>query len=71
MSEYQKVKSAINNIHRMSYRVALLDTLFAMATELESMKKAGLNVVELTRLVQVAYDYSLYLDDVPNEIPNA
>ena len=35
------------------------------------MKKAGLNVVELTRLVHVAYDYSLYLDDVPNEIPNA
>jgi hypothetical protein len=68
ISELQK---AINEVKRMNYTLAIKATLIRILDECERLQANGVDVMEIVNLVQTIFDYTTYITDTPDEIPNA
>ena len=68
ISELQK---AINEVKRMNYTLAIKATLIRILDECERLRANGMDVTEIVNLVQTIFDYTTYITDTPDEIPNA
>jgi hypothetical protein len=66
-----QVTNAVKEIGRMNYTLAIKTTLIRMLDELERLEKEGSDVTELVNLVRSVFDYTTYITDTPNEVPNA
>jgi hypothetical protein len=66
-----QVTNAVKEIGRMNYTLAIKHTLIRMLDELERLEKEGSDVTELVSLVRSVFDYTTYITDTPNEVPNA
>jgi hypothetical protein len=68
ISELQK---AINEVKRMNYTLAIKATLIRILDECDRLRLNGVDVTEIVNLVQTIFDYTTYITDTPDEIPNA
>ena len=68
ISELQK---AINEVKRMNYTLAIKATLIRILDECERLQANGVDVMEIVNLVQTIFDYTTYITDTPDEVPNA
>lgn len=62
---------ALKQMKAMNYAIALRMTLIKMLDECETLEKQGVNVAELVNLIRVANDYTLYIRDTQNELPES
>ena len=62
---------ALKQMKAMNYAIALRMTLIKMLDECETLEKQGVNVAELVNLIRVANDYTLYIRDTQDELPES
>jgi hypothetical protein len=55
----------------MNYTLAIKATLIRMLDECERLNANGVDVTEIVSLVQTIFDYTTYITDNPDEVPNA
>lgn len=65
------LQEALNEVKRMNYTLAIKATLIRMLDECERLNANGVDVTELVSLVQTIFDYTTYITDTPDEVPNA
>lgn len=65
------LQEALNEVKRMNYTLAIKATLIRMLDECERLNANGVDVTELVSLVQTIFDYTTYITDNPDEVPNA
>jgi hypothetical protein len=66
-----ELQVALNKIKRMNYTLAIKATLIRMLDECERLQANGVDVTEIVSLVQTIFDYTTYITDTPDEVPNA
>lgn len=65
------LQQALNEVKRMNYTLAIKATLIRMLDECQRLYALGADVSELVTLIQTVADYTTYITDTPNEVPNA
>lgn len=65
------LQQAINEVKRMNYTLAIKATLIRILDECERLQANGVDVTEIVTLVQTIFDYTTYITDTPDEVPNA
>jgi hypothetical protein len=65
------LQEALNEVKRMNYTLAIKATLIRILDECERLQANGVDVTEIVSLVQTIFDYTTYITDTPDEIPNA
>ncbi len=65
------LQEALNEVKRMNYTLAIKATLIRILDECERLHANGVDVTEIVSLVQTIFDYTTYITDTPDEIPNA
>lgn len=65
------LQEAINEVKRMNYTLAIKATLIRILDECEQLQAKGVDVTEIVSLVQTIFDYTTYITDTPDEVPNA
>lgn len=65
------LQKAINEVKRMNYTLAIKATLIRILDECERLNANGADVAEIVSLVQTIFDYTTYITDTPDEVPNA
>lgn len=65
------LQQAINEVKRMNYTLAIKATLIRILDECERLQANGIDVTEIVTLVQTIFDYTTYITDTPDEVPNA
>lgn len=65
------LQQAINEVKRMNYTLAIKATLIRILDECERLQANGVDVTEIVSLVQTIFDYTTYITDNPDEVPNA
>lgn len=65
------LQKAINEVKRMNYTLAIKATLIRILDECERLNANGADVAEIVNLVQTIFDYTTYITDTPDEVPNA
>lgn len=63
------IENALTEIKRMNYTMALKAVLIKMLEECEVLEAKGQSMVEMTNLIRIANDYTMYLTDSPNDVP--
>lgn len=66
-----ELQEALNKVKRMNYTLAIKATLIRMLDECERLNANGVDVTEIVGLVQTIFDYTTYITDTPDEVPNA
>lgn len=66
-----RVTEAVKEIGRMNYTLAIKTTLIRMLDECERLEKEGSDVADIVYLIKTVFDYTTYITDTPNEVPNA
>lgn len=66
-----ELQVALNNVKRMNYTLAIKATLIRILDECERLQANGMDVTEIVSLVQTIFDYTTYITDTPDEVPNA
>lgn len=66
-----ELQKAINEVKRMNYTLAIKATLIRILDECERLHANGADVTEIVNLVQTIFDYTTYITDTPDEVPNA
>ena len=66
-----KVTNAVHEIGRMNYTLAIKTTLIRMLDEVERLQNEGSDVNEIVNLIKTVFDYTTYITDTPDEVPNA
>lgn len=66
-----KVTNAVQEIGRMNYTLAIKTTLIRMLDECERLQNEGSDVNEIVNLIKTIFDYTTYITDTPDEVPNA
>jgi hypothetical protein len=65
------LQEALNEVKRMNYTLAIKATLIRILDECERLHANGVDVTEIVSLVQTIFDFTTYITDTPDEIPNA
>ena len=65
------LQEALNEVKRMNYTLAIKATLIRILDECERLQANGVDVTEIVSLVQTIFDFTTYITDTPDEIPNA
>jgi hypothetical protein len=63
------IEDTLTEIKRMNYTMALKAVLIKMLEECEVLEAKGQSMVEMTNLIRIANDYTMYLTDNPNDVP--
>jgi len=66
-----KITEAVKQVGRMNYTLAIKATLIRMLDECERLQTEGSDVADLVYLIKTVFDYTTYITDTPDEIPNA
>lgn len=66
-----ELQKAISEVKRMNYTLAIKATLIRILDECERLHANGADVTEIVNLVQTIFDYTTYITDTPDEVPNA
>ena len=66
-----KITEAVKEVGRMNYTLAIKATLIRMLDECERLQKEGSDVADLVYLIKTVFDYTTYITDTPDEVPNA
>lgn len=66
-----RITEAVKEIGRMNYTLAIKVTLVRMLDECERLEALGSDVTELVNLIRTIFDYTTYITDTPDEVPNA
>ena len=66
-----RITEAVKEIGRMNYTLAIKVTLVRMLDECERLEALGSDVTELVKLIRTIFDYTTYITDTPDEVPNA
>lgn len=65
------IQEALKEVKRMNYVLAIKATLIRMLDECERLQALGTDTTEMVNLVQTIFDYTTYITDTPDEVPNA
>jgi N-acetylmuramic acid 6-phosphate (MurNAc-6-P) etherase len=65
------IQEALKEVKRMNYVLAIKATLIRMLDECERLQALGTDTTEIVNLVQTIFDYTTYITDNPDEVPNA
>jgi N-acetylmuramic acid 6-phosphate (MurNAc-6-P) etherase len=65
------IQEALKEVKRMNYVLAIKATLIRMLDECERLQALGTDTTEIVNLVQTIFDYTTYITDTPDEVPNA
>lgn len=65
------IQEALKEVRRMNYTLAIKATLTRILDECERLNAKGADVAEIVNLVQTIFDYTTYITDTPDEVPNA
>lgn len=65
------LETAIKEVKRMNYTLAIKATLIRLLDEVEALSNKGVDVTELFNHIRTLHDYTLYITDTPDEVPNA
>jgi ribulose 1,5-bisphosphate carboxylase large subunit-like protein len=65
------IQEALKEVKRMNYVLAIKATLIRMLDECERLQALGADTTEMVNLVQTIFDYTTYITDTPDEVPNA
>lgn len=65
------IQEALKEVKRMNYVLAIKATLIRMLEECERIQALGTDTTEMVNLVQTIFDFTTYITDTPNEVPNA
>ena len=65
------LQGAIGQLNRMNYTLAIKTTLIRMIDECERLEGLGVDVTNMLSMIQTIFDYTTYITDTPNEVPNA
>jgi hypothetical protein len=65
------IQKALKEVKRMNYVLAIKATLIRMVDECERLQALGVDTTEMITLIQTIFDYTTYITDTPDEIPNA
>ena len=65
------IQEALKEVKRMKYVLAIKATLIRMLDECERLQALGADTTEMVNLVQTIFDYTTYITDTPDEVPNA
>ncbi len=65
------IQEALKEVKRMNYVLAIKATLIRMLDECERLQALGADTTEMINLVQTIFDYTTYITDTPDEVPNA
>jgi hypothetical protein len=65
------IQEALKEVKRMNYVLAIKATLIRMIDECERLQALGADTTEMVTLIQTIFDYTTYITDTPDEIPNA
>lgn len=66
-----ELQEALKEVRRMNYTLAIKATLIRMLDECERLHANGVDVTEIVNLVQTIFDFTTYITDTPDEVPNA
>jgi hypothetical protein len=65
------IQEALKEVKRMNYVLAIKATLIRMVDECERLQTLGVDTTEMVTLIQTIFDYTTYITDTPDEVPNA
>ena len=65
------IQEALKEVKRMNYVLAIKATLIRMLDECERLQALGTDTTEMINLVQTIFDFTTYVTDTPDEVPNA
>ena len=65
------IQEALKEVKRMNYVLAIKATLIRMIDECERLQALGADTTEMVTLIQTIFDFTTYITDTPDEIPNA
>jgi hypothetical protein len=65
------IQEALKEVKRMNYVLAIKATLIDMLDECERLQALGTDTTEMVTLIQTIFDYTTYITDTPDEVPNA
>ena len=65
------IQEALKEVKRMNYVLAIKATLIGMLDECERLQALGTDTTEMVTLIQTIFDYTTYITDTPDEVPNA
>jgi hypothetical protein len=65
------IQEALKEVKRMNYVLAIKATLIRMVDECERLQALGTDTTEMVTLIQTIFDYTTYITDTPDEVPNA
>jgi hypothetical protein len=65
------IQEALKEVKRMNYVLAIKATLIRMLDECERLQALGTDTTEMITLIQTIFDYTTYITDTPDEVPNA
>lgn len=65
------IQEALKEVKRMNYVLAIKATLIRMLDECERLQALGTDTTEMVSLVQTIFDFTTYITDTPDEVPNA
>jgi hypothetical protein len=65
------IQEALKEVKRMNYVLAIKATLIRMLDECERLQALGADTTEMVTLIQTIFDFTTYITDTPDEVPNA
>jgi ribulose 1,5-bisphosphate carboxylase large subunit-like protein len=65
------IQEALKEVKRMNYVLAIKATLIRMLDECERLQALGADTTEMVNLIQTIFDFTTYITDTPDEVPNA
>jgi N-acetylmuramic acid 6-phosphate (MurNAc-6-P) etherase len=65
------IQEALKEVKRMNYVLAIKATLIRMLDECERLQALGTDTTEMVNLIQTIFDFTTYITDTPDEVPNA
>ena len=65
------IQEALKEVKCMNYVLAIKATLIRMLDECERLQALGTDTTEMITLIQTIFDYTTYITDTPDEVPNA
>lgn len=65
------IQEALKEVKRMNYVLAIKATLIRMLDECERLQALGTDTTEMVTLIQTIFDFTTYITDTPDEVPNA
>ena len=66
-----RITEAVKEIGRMNYTLAIKVARVRRLDECERLEALGSDVTELVNLIRTIFDYTTYITDTPDEVPNA